>query len=99
MKYVFAFQYQMTLKFTAKLDHREIWSSYDWPEHPTVEDVQKVVRSSGGAVKILDDWNFLRYLFDEANGALPKVANVKLKIVGGRNRKRVRRKRTHRSGT
>lgn len=50
-------KFLLSLEMNVDLSMEELWPDGDGPEDPTEEDVVNLIKSEGGILEILNDWN------------------------------------------
>lgn len=63
-------RFEIMYEVSAELSVEELWPDGDAPANPTEADVYRLIKSSGGFVRVLRDWN----LEDGGHGHVSEVA-------------------------
>lgn len=63
-------RFEIMYEVSAELTVEELWPDGDAPANPTAADVYGLIKSSGGFVRVLRDWN----LEDGGYGHVSEVA-------------------------
>lgn len=52
-------QFFLSYNIEAQFTVDELWPDGDAPEHPTVEDVHRLIEECGGLERVIDEWDLI----------------------------------------